>query len=111
MRRIASLLILAFALVACGDDEQGVPDTIEPESVYFARCQSPRSGADFPDIEGSLLDEQLWLRSWTDNTYLWYREVPRADPRQFPTAVAYFDILKTGVRTPSGKFKDEFHFT
>jgi carboxyl-terminal processing protease len=104
-------MILAIALVACGDGEQEVPDNIEPESVYFARCQSPRTGPDFPDIEGSLLDEQLWLRSWTDNTYLWYREVPRADPKQFATAVGYFEILKTGVKTPSGKFKDEFHFT
>jgi carboxyl-terminal processing protease len=112
MRRIASsLLILGSALMACGDDEQEVPDTIEPESVYFARCESPRPGADFPDVEGSLLDEQLWLRSWTDNTYLWYQEVPRADPRQFTSAVGYFNILKTGAFTPSGKAKDRFHFT
>jgi carboxyl-terminal processing protease len=110
MSRIASLMILAFALVACGDDEQDVPDTIEPESIYFARCQAPRAGTEFPDVEGSLLDEQLWLRSWTDNTYLWYKEVPRADPRQFSSAVEYFDILKTGAVTASGKDKDQFHF-
>jgi len=96
MSRIASLLVVAFAVTACGDGEQTVPDTIEPESVYAARCQSPRSGAGFDDAKGSLLDEQLWLRSWTDNTYLWYQEVPRADPKQFPTALAYFNVLKTG---------------
>jgi carboxyl-terminal processing protease len=111
MSRIASLMILAFAVVACGDDEQEVPDNIEPEAVYFARCQAPRSGTEFPDVQGSLLEEQLWLRSWTDNTYLWYREVPRADPRLFASAEEYFDILKTGAITPSGKEKDRFHFT
>jgi len=111
MSRIASLLVVAFAVTACGDGEQTVPDTIEPESVYAARCQSPRSGAGFDDAKGSLLDEQLWLRSWTDNTYLWYQEVPRADPKQFPTALAYFNVLKTGAVTASGKFKDQFHFT
>jgi len=98
--------------VSCGgDDDQTVPDTIEPEAVYAGRCQSPRSGSDFSDVKGSLLDEQLWLRSWTDNTYLWYREVPRADPKAFSSAIAYFNILKTGVVTKSGKAKDRFHFT
>src|SRR5262245_15658941 len=106
MSRIASLLVLALVLAlgatACGDGEQTVPDTIEPESVYAARCQAPRSGSTFADEKGSLLDEQLWLRSWTDNTYLWYQEVPHADPKQFSSAVGYFNVLKTGAITPSG---------
>lgn len=117
MRRTASYLLLAFALTACGDEEQTVPDEIEPEEVYAARCQSPRTGTDpftgdpFRDEGGSLLDEQLWLRSWTDNTYLWYQDVPRLDPRNFATPVDYFDELKSNETTTSGRPKDNFHFS
>lgn len=76
----------------------------------------PRSGTDpttrmkFTDVQGSLLEEQLWLRSWIDDLYLWYLEVPKSDPRMFATAVDYFDVLKTDAITPSGKPKDQFHF-
>jgi hypothetical protein len=111
------LFITALApLAACGDNDEGVPNEILPEATYEARCAMPRSGIDpttgmkFIDVQGSLLDEQLWLRSWIDDLYLWYLEVPRSDPRMFATAVDYFDVLKTDAITPSGKPKDQFHF-
>jgi carboxyl-terminal processing protease len=106
---------LIGGLAACGDNLDGVPDEILPADIYFARCEAPRSGSDingdpFPDISGSMLDEKLWIRSWTDDTYLWYREVPDLDIQQFATAVTYFRELKTPVTTASGKLKDDFHF-
>jgi hypothetical protein len=116
MSRAASLSLLSLtsiALAACGDNI----DPIESESVYAGRCASPRTGIDpftgrdFVDVQGSVLTEQLWVRSWTDNLYLWYREVPDADPTQFATVLDYFDVMKTGVFTASGKPKDQFHFT
>eukprot|EP00903_Cladosiphon_okamuranus_P004390 g4388.t1 len=33
-------------------------------------CESPRSGSEFDDLSGSTLDENNWLRSWTNETYL-----------------------------------------
>jgi C-terminal processing protease CtpA/Prc len=104
-------------MAACGGDEDSVPSEILPAAKYENRCEVPRTDKDalgrrvFPDEDGSLLSEQLWLRSWIDDTYLWYREVPRADPKMFDTALAYFEILKSGVQTSSGKPKDQFHFT
>lgn len=117
MSRTVAYMLLGSALAACGGGDESVPDRIEPAAVYAGRCQMPRSGNDpfsgdpFGDEKGSLLDEQLWLRSWTDDTYLWYREVPSANPKQFSTALSYFNVLKTGVVTASGKAKDQFHFT
>jgi len=111
------MITLGIALAACGDNAEGIPGIIEPESVYAARCESPRMGIDpttgepYEDVGGSLLDEKLWIRSWTDDTYLWYQEVPQADLRAFPTAIDYFNIMKTGVFTASHKPKDQFHFT
>jgi C-terminal processing protease CtpA/Prc len=113
---IALPAALAAALPACGDNIEGVPDEILSEDLYAGRCQSPRTGNDplsgmpFNDSGGSLLDEQLWIRSWTNDLYLWYREVPDPDPRSFATATDYFDVMKTPATTASGKPKDQFHF-
>jgi carboxyl-terminal processing protease len=82
-------------------------------------CQSPRIGRDpfndnkpYPDKQGTLAQEKTWLRSWTDETYLWYREVPTTlNPANYATAIDYFNVLKTSAITASGKAKDQFHFT
>ena len=111
------LIALGVVLAACGDNIEGIPDTIQPEDTYAARCASPRSGIDpttgmnYADVSGSLLDEKLWIQSWTNDLYLWYREVPDVDLKSFATALDYFDVMKTNAITKSGKPKDQFHFT
>ena len=56
-------------------------------------------------------EQKTWLRSWTNDVYLWYAEVPTYDPAPFTDPVAYFDVLKTPVVLSSGRAKDRFHFT
>ncbi len=59
-------------------------------------------------------NEKMFLRSWTNELYLWFGEVPDNNPNNltdFPTVEAYFDALKTAQTTPSGNAKDRFHFT
>lgn len=117
MTRLASPLCLVIMLAACGGSGDEVPDKIEAESVYAGRCEAPRTGTDpttgarYTDVKGSQLDEKLWVRSWINDLYLWYHEVPSADPRTFSTVIDYFNVMKTGVVTKSGKPKDQFHFT
>ena len=56
-------------------------------------------------------DEKFYLRSFTNETYLWYDEVEDRDPTVASESVQdYFDQLKTFETTASGKPKDEFHF-
>jgi hypothetical protein len=87
-----------------------------PAANFAAQCAAPRSGIDpstglpFPDRQGSALSENNWLRSWTNDLYLWYDEVIDRDPALSATP-AYFDLLKTTAATPSGNPKDRFHFT
>src|SRR5512143_3246958 len=121
--------LLVPALVAfgsCGgsssNDGSGTPSTtwtagVFPPSANFAnRCATPRTGIDpttgkaYPDLAGSTLTENSFLRSWTNELYLWYREVPDVDPSAYSTA-NYFNVLKTTATTPSGAAKDKFHFT
>src|ERR1043165_3551400 len=106
MHRVAPLAALAalaalalpFALVACGDDPEEVPDEILGEDVYARRCEAPRAEARYMDKDGSLLDEKLWIRSWLNDTYLWYRELPTdIDMRPFTDPVDYFDVMKTSA--------------
>ena len=71
-------------------------------------CAAPRAGT--ADRQGSRTDENNWLRSWTNELYLWYSEVTDHDPSQYATD-AYFDLLKTNAMTASNQPKDKFHFT
>lgn len=93
------------------------PNLLAASSTYANLCAKPRSGVDasgqaFPDRQGTLLDELKFLRAWTNESYLWYDEVPNTyRMASFTDPVAYFDVLKTPAITPSGKPKDEFHFT
>ena len=61
-------------------------------------------------MQGSTLSENNYLRSWTNELYLWYSEVPDMNPAGYSTA-NYFALLKTSAITPSGSPKDKFHFT
>ncbi|MEM0985965.1 MAG: S41 family peptidase [Pseudomonadota bacterium] len=76
----------------------------------------PRSGVDiegnaFPDEQGSLLEELFWLRSWTNETYLWPDEVPDQDPNEFNGRLVYFEELRSREVTESGEDQDDFHFS
>jgi C-terminal processing protease CtpA/Prc len=67
----------------------------------------------------SLDRERRWARSYMDEAYLWYREIPNVDVSNalFNTASVpesldnYFNALRTPALTASGKRKDEFSFT
>jgi hypothetical protein len=92
---------------------QGV---FQPSTTYVNQCASPRKGTDpatgrpYPDTQGSTLAENNFLRSWTNELYLWYSEVPDLNPSSYTTP-NYFALLKTSAVTPSGNPKDRFHFT
>jgi carboxyl-terminal processing protease len=92
------------------------PDT-RPDMVKLAAsCQRPRSGLSaggvrFTDRQGTLTDELKWVRSYVDETYLWYQEVPNVSPTGYSNPIDYFDVLKTPAITASGRPKDQFHFT
>ncbi|WP_295535383.1 S41 family peptidase [uncultured Pseudacidovorax sp.] len=82
---------------------------IVPSSTVAGRCAAPRPNSN--DRAGTLTDEKRWVRSWIDETYLWYDEVPNLRAADYATPVDYFAVLKTPARTASGRAKDRFHFT
>ena len=95
-----------------------VAGIFQPSSVFKDSCGTPRTSTTsetFPDMQGSFEDEGHWLRSWSNDTYLWYDEIQDRDPGLYASSAAgvteYFDLLKTEATTPSGNPKDRFHFT
>ena len=91
------------------------PDVFPDASNHVASCAAPRTGTDedgraFSDRQGSARDEKLWLRSWSNDLYLWYDEIEHVDPVGY-AVLDYFEELRTFERTASGNDKDRFHFT
>jgi len=82
----------------------------QPSSQFKDLCAVPRTGSNFPDRQGTTTDENNWLRSWSNELYLWYNEITDQNPRSFSTS-DYFDRMKTTALTGSGAAKDRFHFT
>ncbi|MGC8521459.1 MAG: S41 family peptidase [Steroidobacteraceae bacterium] len=92
------------------------PGVYASASVYAARCAAPRTGTDpytgkpYPDVPGTVTDQNNWLRSWTHALYYWYSEVPDLDPSLYSTS-QYFDLMKTTQTDANGAPKDRFHFS
>jgi len=136
LRFLSLLVMFPLLLSACGGSSPG-PITAAPtpnlptlaagptwtngvfeaENNFKNRCEAPRSGINpatgsaYPDVAGSTLFENHWLRSWSNDTYLWYDEIEDLNPASFTDRLAYFDVLKTNDTTSSGSPKDNFHFS
>ncbi len=132
---LAVTLAAAGTLVACGGGGSAgtppppapapsptpppPPTAFRPSSEYAAQCVSPRpageinpfSNEPYGDVQGTATTEKNWVRSWIDETYLWYSEVADLPANGYASAVSYFDVLKTSATTASGSPKDRFHFT
>ncbi len=125
MRTSIGLICCALLLSACGGGSGNTvltpagwtPGQFLPESDFAAECAMPRKGTDpttgvaYPDVQGSTLDENNWLRSWTNDLYLWFDQVVDQNPALFSTTSDYFQELKTTATTPSGAPVDKFHYT
>lgn len=114
--RLTSIFGSAALLASCGGggSSGGSPFDIGlPSSASLAQqCAMPRP----TDAQGSLATEKAFLRSWIDETYLWYQDVrvlpaTTLDATVYATPLDYFAVLKTPLTTASGKAKDHFHFT
>ncbi len=119
--------ILVMALASCGDSGTPAaggggaagawqPGVFEPARTLASRCEEPGTGVNpftnrpYSDVQGSFTDENNFLRSFSDETYLWYDEIADQNPALFDDPTVYFDELKTNALTSSGRPKDRFHF-
>jgi carboxyl-terminal processing protease len=126
------ITVFSFALYSCGgggsnsnrpsfppmasvNEPNWIAGQFFDDSIYKNLCAVPRTGPDingdtFLDSQGTTMHEKMWLRSWTNDTYLWHNEVDDNNPSSFSLS-NYFSQLKTNEVTASGTFKDNFHFS
>ena len=96
-----------------------VPDFVANEypasGTLRSLCQTVRTDTDlngFPrgDEQGELLHELFWLRSFMNETYLFFDQVSDRDPNDFTNIAAYFDDRLTTASTATGRLVDRFSF-
>ncbi|MBY0574569.1 MAG: peptidase S41 [Undibacterium sp.] len=85
------------------------PTTLPPSESLINLCKTPAPNTS--DRQGTKEQEKAYLRSFIDETYLWYRDVPQVNPASYDTPQTYFDVLKTNKTTASGRPVDEFHWS
>ncbi|MGL5002022.1 MAG: S41 family peptidase, partial [Casimicrobium sp.] len=71
---------------------------------------SPLTGNPYPDRQGTIDDEKQWLRSYADQTYLWWRETPNVTLSAFSSPQQLFPALKSPTLLFSGNLKDRYSF-
>ena len=132
MRKLTGFFLIVL-LAGCSDGGGAFSPTPQPEpptsdwrpgvfldeSTYALRCATPGNSVNIfagscpalSDVQGTVLDENNFLRSWSNRTYLWYDEIDDLDPGLYNDPLEYFGLLKTTAPSPTGAPKDKFHFT
>lgn len=133
---LAGLAIAAALLVtACGGGggDAGTPpfgnvssgggggsgSSFPASSTLAQQCSPNNPLAPSANRTASLDTERRWVRSYIDEAYLWYREVPTVDATRPEYNLAdvplsldnYFSALRTPATTASGRRRDQFSFT
>jgi len=102
-------------LVACGGGGSGGGSANATTSTQASATTSTWTAGVFLPAntwrsQCTATSENNFLRSFSNNTYLWFDEIVDRDPALYSTS-AYFNLLKTEALTPSGNPKDKFHFS
>jgi carboxyl-terminal processing protease len=129
-RVLASVAAVCSLLAACGGGGGSdapppgpppvLPPVLPPSATLAQQCSANNTLAPASARTGTLANEKRWIRSYVDEAYLWYNEVPTVDAAA--TAYSnesnvagsldnYFNALRTPQRTASNKAKDQFSFT
>jgi len=118
VKPLASALALGFGLLsACGgggnsgDGGNNSPagTALTPSAQLARSCVSPDLAAG--EVQGTVDKEKAWVRSFVDERYLWYKDVPNLDASQYSSAADYFAVLKTSAKNSAGTDVDRFHWS
>lgn len=108
-----------FGNVSSGGGSGGGSGSLPASSTLAQQCSPDNPLAPSANRTANLDTERRWVRSYMDEAYLWYREVPTVDGTRpeynlsdVPLALDnYFDALRTPATTASGRRRDQFSFT
>jgi carboxyl-terminal processing protease len=98
-------------LAACGGGGGGSSNPVNPGGPGGSGNYTPGVFPPRANFAGqcSAFNQKMWLRSWTNDFYLWFAEVPDINPDSISDVLLYFDEMKTPLTTATGAPKDRFH--
>jgi len=90
-----------------------IANEFPPSSSLKSICATVRTDTDLngnprDDTQGQLLHELFWIRSFMDETYLYFDQVTDRNPNGFTDRSAYFDERLTTASTATGQLVDRF---
>ena len=107
--RCVSIAMLVAWMAGCGDGATPPPGgggaggwesgVFQPAATFQSLCEEPRTGINpatnrpYPDVQGTTTDENNFLRSYSNDTYLWYDEIADRNPALFDSPILYFGEL------------------
>ncbi|WP_462159391.1 S41 family peptidase [Pseudoalteromonas sp. GB56] len=106
----ALVCALTSLLFACGGGG-GSSETTTPPTSSTGWVAGQFAPSEQFKGQCAALNQKNWLRSWSNETYLWYDEITDRDPASVADVIDYFDLLITEEKTASGANKDNFHFS
>lgn len=103
LRLAAAGLATAGVLLLAGCGGGGGPAPVEPKAASSSFPASS-SLANICTLEG----EKQFVRSYLDEAYLWFDEIPPVDPAAYNSVQAYFNALLVKTPDASGRPRDRF---
>lgn len=104
------------------DTTPAAPEVLQASANFAQQCAPANAEAPAAQRLGSLTTEKRWIRSYFDEAYLWPEDVPRVNAAAAAysngatgadvgaSLDAYFDALRSPVKTDSGRKRDQFSF-
>jgi carboxyl-terminal processing protease len=123
-----AISLIALILAGCGGGggASGNVSSVSGSAALANQCDPANPLAAAGLKIASLTTEKQWIRSYFNEAYLWYNEIPAVDAnasnfslpmtqldgRGVPASLSnYFSALKTPAVTASGARRDQFSFT
>jgi len=101
LRTLASLAASALLLAACGGGGGGGDGGTGASFAPSAQFEGGVAGC-------SVATQKKFIRTYMDEVYFWYREIPEVDPTKFTTVEDYFHALLVKTPDANGLPKDRF---
>jgi hypothetical protein len=108
LRSLAAWSACALLLAACGgggsDGGGGSNSTPAPATPPSARFGASTQFENVCTVEG----QKRFVRSYLDEVYLWYNEIPEVDASRYSTPEDYFNALLVQTPDANGQPRDRF---
>lgn len=107
-RKILSALAAAATLAVAGCGGGGGGDSAAAPAETPSSTTGPLPPSDSVANVCTATGQKSFVRSYMDEAYLWFDEIPQVDPAAHASVTSYFDALRVRSLDANGVVKDRF---